>query len=159
MEKELESIKNLESEKIIESLESLRSKFAPAKNVYTQHRSKMSPLDKIALAVTNKVGTMGFFLIIVGWTATWLSWNLFAPKELRFDPFPAFFFWVFISNILQLHLLPLILVGQNLQGKYTELRSEHDYETNVKAEKEVELIITYLEKQQKILERIEKKLG
>lgn len=162
MDKELEK---LEPAKILESLESLRSRFTPVKNVYTLHKSKMSPLDKLALAVTSKVGTMGFFLIIAVWTIIWLGWNLVAPNGLRFDPFPAFVFWVFVSNILQLHLLPLIMVGQNLQSKYSELRSQHDYETNVKAEKEVELILTHLESQKKImldivsrLEKLEKRL-
>ena len=154
MDKELDPFKNLEPAKILESLEFLRSKFAPEKNVYAIHKSRMSSLDKVALYTTNKIGTMGFFLIIAGWTVVWLSWNLLAPQEFKFDPFPAFVFWVFVSNIIQLHLLPLIMVGQNLQGKYSELRAEHDFQTNVKAEKEVELILDYLDKQQKMMEKI-----
>lgn len=64
------------------------------------------------------------------------------------------------SGILQLILLPLILISQNLQGRHAELRAEHDLETNVKAEKEIETIIRHLEKQDEImldiLKRIEK---
>ena len=63
------------------------------------------------------------------------------------------------SGYLQLILLPLIMVGQNLQGRHAELRAEHDYETNIKAEKEVEAILLHLEKQDEtmmeILKRIE----
>ena len=33
--------------------------------------------------------------------------------------------------------MPLIMVGQNLQGKHAEVRAENDYEINLKAEKEI----------------------
>jgi uncharacterized membrane protein len=62
---------------------------------------------------------------------------MFAPKEFRFDPYPAFVLWLFISNMIQIFLMPLIMVGQNLQGKHSEIRAENDYEINLKAEKEI----------------------
>ena len=33
--------------------------------------------------------------------------------------------------------MPLIMVGQNLQGKHAEIRAENDYQINVKAENEI----------------------
>jgi uncharacterized membrane protein len=130
----------------------------PIKNVNKIHRERMSKLDKLALIVTNKIGTMGFFLIIFSWTFSWLSWNILAPKELRFDPYPAFVLWLFISNLIQLHLMPLLLIGQNLQGKHAELRSEHDFETDKKAEQEIEAILMHLENQQSLILQILKKV-
>ena len=62
---------------------------------------------------------------------------MFAPKEFRFNPYPAFVLWLFISNMIQIFLMPLIMVGQNLQGKHSEIRAENDYEINLKAEKEI----------------------
>jgi len=144
----------------IQSLKELREKFGPLKNTNVVHRSKLSPLDKLALLVTDKIGTMGFFFIIFVWTVVWLGWNMLAPSNLRFDPFPAFVLWLFISNLIQIHLMPLIMVGQNIQGKHAELRAEHDFDTDRKAEKEIEAILLHLENQQrlilKILEKIEK---
>ncbi len=117
-------------------------------------------MDKLAIFVTEKIGTMGFFFIIAGWTVIWLGFNILAPKNLRFDPYPAFVLWLFISNLIQIHLLPLIMIGQNIQGKHAELRSEHDFETDKKAEREIEAILNHLENQQnlmlEILKRIEK---
>ena len=49
-----------------ESLASLRKKFAPPKNVNASHRKSLSSLEKLALIVTEKIGTMGFFFIILG---------------------------------------------------------------------------------------------
>ncbi len=117
-------------------------------------------MDKLALLVTEKIGTLGFFLIIFVWTILWLGWNVVAPLSVRFDPYPAFVLWLFISNLIQIHLMPLIMIGQNIQGKHAELRAEHDFETDRKAEREIETILLHLENQQKlilqILEKIEK---
>ncbi len=142
------------------SVKELRKEFGPPQNVNVIHRKKLSKMEKLALFVTQKIGTMGFFFIIFGWTIIWLLWNMVAPKNLRFDPYPAFVLWLFISNLIQIHLMPLIMVGQNIQGKHADLRSEHDFETDKKAEKEIETILLHLENQQKltleILRRIEK---
>lgn len=101
---------------------------------------------------------MGFFLIIFFWTVLWLGWNIAAPQNLKFDPYPAFVLWLFISNLIQIHLMPLIMVGQNLQGKHAELRSEYDYQTDKKAEKQIEEIRALLEEQNKLLHALSKQI-
>ena len=144
----------------IPSLEQIKKESHATKNPNVVHRGNLSALEKLGLLVTNKVGTMGFFFIILGWTVLWLGWNTLGPQSMRFDPAPAFVLWLFISNLIQLHLLPLLMVGQNIQGRHAELRTEHDYETDRKAEKEIEAILLHLENQQKltleILQRIER---
>ncbi|MDO8671031.1 MAG: DUF1003 domain-containing protein [Dehalococcoidia bacterium] len=87
-----------------------------ARNVNQVFREGFSPLDKVAIFVTHRVGTFGFFLIILGWTIFRLSWNTLGPVDLRWDVAPAFVVWLFISNMIQIMLMPLIMVGQNLQG-------------------------------------------
>ncbi len=144
----------------IDSVEEIRQHFKGPQDTNKIHRSQLSPMQRLAVVVTNKIGTMGFFFIIFIWTVLWLGWNIVGPNNLRFDPYPAFVLWLFISNLIQIHLMPLIMVGQNIQGMHEDLRSEHDYTTDKKAEKEVETILLHLENQQKlileILHRIEK---
>jgi uncharacterized membrane protein len=101
---------------------------------------------------------MGFFLIIFIWTIVWLGWNSLAPKDVRFDPYPAFVLWLFISNVIQIFLMPLIMVGQNLQSAHAEMRAEADFEVNTKAETEIETILMHLENQNKIILEILEKL-
>lgn len=139
------------------TLEKIKKEY-PIKNVNIVHHKQLSKMDKLAILVTEKIGTMGFFFIIFIWTVLWLSWNILAPKNLKFDPYPAFVFWLFISNLIQLHLMPLLLIGQNIQGKHAELRSEHDFETDKKAEKEIETILNHLENQQDLILKILKKV-
>jgi uncharacterized membrane protein len=138
--------------KTLDELQSLRK---PVRNVNRIMREKLSRMDKIALWITEHIGTMGFFIIIFTWTAFWLGWNTVAPRAIRFDPHPAFVLWLFISNMIQIFLMPLIMIGQNLQSKHAESRAEADFEVNVKAEREIEAIIQHLENQNKILSEIQ----
>jgi len=111
-----------------------------------------TPLNRLALWITEHVGTMQFFLVIFAWTVGWLFWNMFAPKSLRFDPYPGFVLWLFISNMIQLFLMPLLLIGQNLQGRHSEERAKNDYKVNRKAEMEIQEIKAQLKA---ILERLD----
>ncbi len=143
------------------SLEELKKLHKPARNANVEHKMSLSPLDRFAVWITSHIGTMGFFFIILLWTVLWLGWNVVGPEELQFDPYPAFVFWLFISNMIQIFLMPLIMIGQNLQGSHAEARAEADFEVNTKAEKEIETILIHLENQnemmREILEKIEKK--
>jgi uncharacterized membrane protein len=145
----------------ISSLEEIKKNRKPVRNANVIHQEKLSSLDKLAMLITEHVGTMGFFIIIFFWTVSWLSWNIFAPANLKFDPFPAFVLWLFLSNMIQIFLMPLLMVGQNLQGRHSEARAEADFEVNTESEKEIEVILAHLENQNKlileILEKLEEK--
>ncbi len=140
------------------SLAELKSLRKPIHNINTDHQAKLTTLERLALWITSHVGTMGFFLIIFIWTVCWLSWNTLAPKAARFDPFPAFVLWLFISNMIQIFLMPLIMIGQNLQGRHSEARAESDFDVNVKAEREIEAILMHLENQNSLITDILKRL-
>ncbi len=126
----------------------------PVENINVKHKQALSSIEKFALWITTHIGTMGFFLAVFLWSVGWISWNLFAPENWRFDTVPAFELWLFISNLIQLFFLPLIMIGQNLQGRHSEMRAEADFEINKKAEAEIETIFEYLEKHSRDLEEI-----
>lgn len=143
---------------IARSLEELKKNRKPLRNVNVEHKERFSKLDRLAVWITNHVGTMGFFLVIFLWTVAWLGWNVFAPQGLRFDPYPAFVLWLFISNMIQIFLMPLIMIGQNLQGRHAEAIAEADFEVNMKAEKEIETVLRHLESQDEVILNILHKL-
>ncbi len=126
----------------------------PVKNANTEYEKTLSPLDRLAVAITDKVGSMGFFFAIMGWTVLWCGYNILASevpffyKTLHwksFDPFPAFVAYLLISNVIQILLMPLIMVGQNVQGRHTEIRAQLDFEINQKAEQEIMVVLRHLE--------------
>ncbi len=150
--------KESDETRVPKTVAELKKLFVPIQQLRVKHKKKLTPLDKLAVWITDRVGSMGFFLIIFWWTILWLGWNTLAPANLRFDAYPGFVLWLFISNMIQIFLMPLIMVGQNLQGQYAEVRAEADFEINKKAEFEIENILLHLENQQALMLEIVKKL-
>jgi uncharacterized membrane protein len=135
-------------------LQELKKLRKPVRNINIEHKKSLTPLEKLAIWITDRVGTMGFFIIIFAWTLLWLGWNIVAPQNLKFDPLPAFALWLFISNMIQIFLMPLIMVGQNLQSRHAEIRAEADFDVNTKAEREIEAILMHLENQGELILKI-----
>lgn len=129
------------------------------RNIEKTILSHATPLERFAVRITQRVGTMGFFAFILAWTLVWMLWNTFAPDSMRFDPFPSFVLWLFISNMIQILLLPLIMVGQNLLGKFSEARAQADFEVDTRSEKQIEKIFKILEEQQIDIREIKSKLS
>jgi CRP-like cAMP-binding protein len=126
------------------------------RNANVVHERSLSTLDRLAMAITDKVGSVGFFLAIAAWTVLWTGYNMLASLVpglhwRAFDPFPAFVAYLLISNVIQIMLMPLIMVGQNLQGRHSETRAELDYEINQKAEKEVMATLLHLDRNTELL--------
>ena len=122
----------------------------PVANANDVFEKGLSPLDKLAAVITEKVGSMGFFLTILAWTILWTGYNILASEApglhwKAFDPFPAFVAYLLISNVIQILLMPLIMVGQNVQSRHSEIRAELDFEINQKAEKEIMVVLKNLE--------------
>lgn len=129
------------------------------RNANLVHEQRLSTLDRIAIAITTKVGSMGFFLIIAGWTVIWTGYNILASLVpalhwRAFDPFPAFVAYLLISNVIQIMLMPLIMVGQNIQGRHAETRAELDFEVNRKAEREIVATLRHVERHTDLLLRL-----
>ncbi len=143
----------------IPTLAEYKSRKKPLRNINNERREDLSSLENFAVWITEHVGTMGFFLLIFFWTIIWLGFNILGPIQFRFDPYPAFVLWLFISNMIQIFLMPLLLIGQNLQGKHAEARAEADFEVNTKAEEEIEIIISHLENQNEVLSEMLKKIS
>jgi uncharacterized membrane protein len=140
------------------NLEELRRRRQDYMKALQKKAKNVSGLDKLAVWITNKVGSMGFFVLIFSWTFLWLGWNILAPEKARFDPYPAFVLWLFISNMIQLFLLPLIMIGQNLQSEHSEIRAETDLKINELSEDENETILIHLENQNEMILQILKSI-
>jgi uncharacterized membrane protein len=141
------------------TLAELRNRRKPTRNIRKEHKQSLGLLDRMACWITERVGTMGFFLIILAWTIVWCGYNILASEVTglhwkAFDPFPAFVAYLLISNVIQILLMPLIMVGQNVQGRYADLRAQNDFDVNVKAEAEIEVILQHLEEQQAMLVKL-----
>lgn len=131
-------------------LDYLPSRHKP-ENVNLKHRQSLGPQDKIALVITTAVGTMYAVYFFALFMAGWMLWQShFAHKP--FDPYP-FAFLLFLGNIVQLLLMPLIMVGQNLQGRHSEIRAEEEFKTTESSYKDIEKILVHLNQQDKDMQK------
>lgn len=130
------------------SLAEILKRRKPIRNIREVHKDGLKPLERFAVWMTARVGTMVFFFACVILVTIPLIFKATMPVVQYIS-----------SGYLQLILLPLIMVGQNLQSRSADLRAENDYEINVKAEREVEAILHHLEYQNEILIGMVQKLG
>lgn len=125
-------------------------------NVNQYHRDTMSYSQRIASWITQRIGTMPFFYLIFTWTIIWLLWNTLAPQSSRFDPAPDFLLWLFLSNMIQIFLMPLLMIGQNIQGKHSELLAENDFAVNQKAEEELRSLHVKIDRLTALVEQLQR---
>jgi uncharacterized membrane protein len=126
------------------------------KNVNAVHKNSLGIQDRIALVITSAIGTMYAVYFFAMWMGGWMLWQVrFAHKP--FDPYP-FAFLLFLGNIIQLLLMPLIMVGQNIQGKHAELRAEEEFNTTKSSYHDIEHVLERLDSQDQELLRQTKML-
>jgi uncharacterized membrane protein len=112
------------------------------------HREVMAALsrnDRIALVITGAIGTMYAVYVFALFIAGWMLLQV-ALGNAAFDPYP-FAFLLFLGNIVQLLLMPLIIVGQNLQARHGEARSDEAYRTVGKIFHDNEAALAHLDAQ------------
>lgn len=133
-------------------------------NVNEIHKKKLGTQDRIALFITTAVGTMYAVYFFAFSMVSWMVWQSYLAHR-PFDPYP-FAFLLFLGNIVQLLLMPLIMVGQNIQGKHSEIRAEEEYNTTKSSYRDIENILAHLDaqdkellRQTKLLEELMKKNG
>ncbi|HEY7942008.1 MAG TPA: DUF1003 domain-containing protein [Candidatus Limnocylindrales bacterium] len=114
-------------------------------NSYKKVQQSLSAQDRIALVITGAIGTMYAVYVFALILAGWMIWQSVSGKG-AFDPFP-FAFLLFLGNIVQLLLMPLIMVGQNLQNRHAEVRSDAEYKTVGKMFHDTEAVMKHLDLQ------------
>ncbi|HLZ14733.1 MAG TPA: DUF1003 domain-containing protein [Candidatus Saccharimonadales bacterium] len=120
-------------------------------NVNTKHQAGLGFQDKLALVITTAVGTMYAVYFFIVALAGWMLWQGVISKH-PFDPYP-FAFLLFMGNIVQLLLMPLIMVGQNIQARHSELRADEEYKTTLSSYHDLETILKHLNAQDEAIMR------
>lgn len=106
------------------------------RNVNDEVEEKLSVLQKIADWLAWFSGSMPFLLIHAVWFILWVSLNTLPLGFPRFDPFP-FGLLTMIVSLEAIFLACFVLISQNRQAEKDKVRSDIEYDVNIKAELEV----------------------
>ena len=75
--------------------------------------------------IARYMGTAKFLVYMTAVILAWIAWNVFAPDELRFDPY-TFTFLTLMLSLQASYAAPLILLAQNRQADRDRLAAEED---------------------------------
>ena len=119
-----------------EVLTSLRNHETLSKNVDSEFEGEWTLGERLA----DRIATFGgswIFLILFGlFLLVWISINSFILYARPPDPYPYILLNLILSCLAAIQA-PIIMMSQNRQEAKDRLRSEHDYQVNLKAELEI----------------------
>lgn len=94
-------------------------------------------------AIASTVGSWKFVIFQSCFIILWLFLNSFS--RLHWDVYP-FILLNLVLSFQAAYTAPIIMMSQNRQAERDRQRAEADYQINVLAEREIETILTQLEK-------------
>ena len=108
-----------------------------SRNVNEEMEVHSTPLIRMADWIAWFSGSMPFLMINGGWFIIWILLNtLILGGAAAFDPYP-FGLLTMIVSLEAIFLSCFVLVSQNRQAEKDRLRSDIEYEVNIKAELEI----------------------
>lgn len=114
-------------------------------NANERHRRNMGVLDRIGVKITNLVGTMVCAIIFACLSLVSL------PAAIHTHSLITIVGWI-AQTFLQLVLLPIIMVGQNIQSQHSAVVADEQFKTTETTYQDMERLITINERQLALLE-------
>jgi CRP/FNR family cyclic AMP-dependent transcriptional regulator len=111
----------------------MRLRQLASRNVNEAMDEKLTTLQRIVDWVAASSGSVPFLAIHVAWFAAWIGINQWLYP---FDPFP-FGLLTMVVSLEAIMLSVLVLLSQNRQAAKDRIRSDVEYDVNLKAELEV----------------------
>lgn len=118
-----------------ETLKKLRAKRPAHQRIYAQHPTFGM---RIADAVVAVVGSWRFIIIQSVLLALWLAANIFGWVK-PWDPYPFILLNLMLS-FQAAYTAPIIMMAQNREAEIDRMKAQLDYDVNLKAELEIELL-------------------
>lgn len=107
-----------------------------ARNVNEMMDEKVSPLQRAIDWIAWFSGSVHFLILTAVWFTVWIAVNTLPLGVPAFDPFP-FGLLTMIVSLEAIFLSCFVLISQNRQAEKDHLRSDIEYDVNIKAEMEI----------------------
>jgi uncharacterized membrane protein len=107
-----------------------------SRNANEEAEEKISTLQRIADWISWFSGSMSFLLLNAIWFVIWIAINTMPLGLPQFDPYP-FGLLTMIVSLEAIFLSCFVLISQNRQAEKDRVRSDIEYDVNIKAELEI----------------------
>lgn len=107
-----------------------------SRNINEMMENTMSPLERLTDWIAWFSGSLQFLALTAVWFAVWIAVNTLPLGLPVFDPFP-FGLLTMIVSLEAIFLSCFVLISQNRQAEKDHLRSDVEYDVNIKAEMEI----------------------
>jgi uncharacterized membrane protein len=107
-----------------------------SRNVNEEMEEKLPTLQRVADWIAWFSGSMQFLIINGLWFLVWIVINTMPVGVDQFDPFP-FGLLTMIVSLEAIFLSCFVLISQNRQAAKDKIRSDVEYDVNIKAELEI----------------------
>jgi uncharacterized membrane protein len=119
-----------------EVLNSIRDHDLLSRNVDAEFEQKWSLGERLADHLAAFGGSWTFLIFFGAFIALWIAMNTLVLVLRPPDPFPYILLNLVLSCVASIQA-PIIMMSQNRQEAKDRLRSQHDYQVNLKAELEI----------------------
>jgi uncharacterized membrane protein len=117
-------------------LDSIKDYEILSRNVDSESNSKWSFGERLADRLATFGGSWTFLICFGIFLALWIILNTVVLITRPPDPYPFILLNLFLSCLAAIQA-PIIMMSQNRQEAKDRLRSQHDYQVNLKAELEI----------------------
>lgn len=119
-----------------EVLESLQEHEVLSKNMDAEFEQEWTFGEKLADRIASFGGSWTFLIVFFLFLAAWITMNTLVFIWRPVDPYPFILLNLVLSCLAAIQA-PIIMMSQNRQEDKDRLRSQHDYQVNLKAELEI----------------------
>ena len=117
-------------------LESLQRHETLSSNVDVEFEKDLTFGERLSDKLASFGGSWTFLVIFAIILLIWIVLNSFLILRKPFDPYPFILLNLILSCLAAIQA-PVIMMSQNRQEDKDQLRSQHDYQVNLKAELEI----------------------
>lgn len=128
------------------------------KTWHDKHKASLTRGQRAADVMRNGMGSWPFVGSFIIFMLIWAGINTWALMTSAWDPYPYILLNLLLSMLAGLQGA-ILLIAAKRQDAITAAMAQHDYDTNLKAKEEIELLISINREQLAILKELKRIRG
>lgn len=128
------------------------------KTWHDKHKASLTRGQRAADVMRNGMGSWPFVGSFIIFMLIWAGINTWALITSAWDPYPYILLNLLLSMLAGLQGA-ILLIAAKRQDAITAAMAQHDYDTNLKAKEEIELLISINREQLAILKELKRIRG